>query len=231
MIRLKKKISFLLLSLALFLFAGCGGSKKETDKSLQLNKPHNVRGVISYKNSFNDLNEDQLKAARVLGIRPLTTRAQAMCMSRFMAHLINNQFYEVDELKHSMPYLVPKAATLLAEIGKVFLDSLESKGLNPNKIVVTSVLRTHEDVKTLNKRNLNASENSAHAYGTTFDVSWKRFKKLETVSGRPMESVDRETLKLVLSEVLRDFKKRGRCFVKYERKQGCFHITYKGMTS
>ena len=32
-------------------------------------------------------------------------------------------------------------------------------------------------------------------------------------------------LKWVLSEVLRDMRQANRCLVKYEVKQGCFHIT------
>lgn len=37
--------------------------------------------------------------------------------------------------------------------------------------------------------------------------------------------VRNDTLKWVLSEVLRDFREQGRCYVKYEVKQGCFHMT------
>ena len=40
-----------------------------------------------------------------------------------------------------------------------------------------------------------------------------------------MQPVREDTLKMVLSEVLRDLKKQGDCYVKYELKQGCFHIT------
>ena len=36
---------------------------------------------------------------------------------------------------------------------------------------------------------------------------------------------DADTLKMVLSEVLRDLRKADRCYVKYELRQGCFHIT------
>ena len=36
------------------------------------------------------------------------------------------------------------------------------------------------------------------------------------------------TLKLVLSEVLRDLRKADKCYIKYELKQGCFHITTRG---
>ena len=91
--------------------------------------------------------------------------------------------------------------------------------------MVTSVLRTVKDVKKLRRRNVNASANSAHCYGTTFDVSWKRFEKVEDPDGRPMQDVGADTLKLVLAEVLRDLQKAQRCYVKYEVRQGCFHIT------
>ncbi|WP_373828360.1 DUF5715 family protein, partial [Bacteroides heparinolyticus] len=40
-----------------------------------------------------------------------------------------------------------------------------------------------------------------------------------------LQDVSSDTLKLVLSEVLRDLKQAEKCYVKYELKQGCFHIT------
>ena len=61
--------------------------------------------------------------------------------------------------------------------------------------------------------------------GPTFDLSWKRVAKVEDTDGLPMQYVNAETLKLVLSDVLRDVRKADRCYVKYELKQGCFHIT------
>jgi hypothetical protein len=133
--------------------------------------------------------------------------------------------YTVDSLTHSIPYLIPQAQELLDAIGRNFLDSLENKGLNPNQILVTSVLRTQEDVARLRRRNGNASPNSAHAYATTFDISYRRFHKVEDPDGRPLQDVSPDTLKLVLSEVLRDLRQADRCYVKYELKQGCFHIT------
>lgn len=76
------------------------------------------------------------------------------------------------------------------------MDSLSCKGLNPNQIIVTSVLRTADDVKRLRRRNGNASANSAHAFGTTFDVSYRRFCKVEDPDGRPMQDVSPDTLKV-----------------------------------
>lgn len=203
------------------LTSGC----KKKDMSLKLNEPRNIRGVISYKRSFPDLNEKHLAVAKTIGIRPLADRDAAEDMKKKLTHITDNDFYTVDSLTHSIPFLVPKASALLDTIGSNFLDSLTAKGLNPNKVIVTSVLRTQNDVKRLRRRNGNASANSAHCFGATFDVSWKRFKKVEDKDGRPLQDVGSDTLKLVLSEVLRDLRQADKCYIKYELKQGCFHIT------
>ena len=146
-------------------------------------------------------------------------------MTKKLKEIKTCDLYVVDELTHSIPFLVPGACNLLDAIGQNFLDSLENKGLNPYKVTVTSVTRTREDVHNLRKRNTNASLNSAHFYGTTFDISWKRFQQVPDKNGRPMQEVGSDTLKMVLSEVLRDLRKQDVCYIKYELKQGCFHIT------
>lgn len=212
---------FLFITGLMTLTAGC----KKKDMSLKLNEPRNIRGVISYKRSFPDLNEKHLSVAKTVGIRPLEDREAAENMKEKLIHITENDLYTVDSLTHSIPYLVPKASALLDSIGSNFLDSLTAKGLNPNKVIVTSVLRTQNDVKRLRRRNGNASANSAHCFGATFDVSWKRFKKVEDEGARPLQDVSSDTLKLVLAEVLRDLRQAEKCYIKYELKQGCFHIT------
>ena len=192
---------FLLIT-GLTLTSGC----KKKDMSLKLNEPRNIRGVVSYKRSFPDLNDKHLEVAKTVGIRPLEDREEAESMKEKLTHITDNEFYVVDSLTHSIPYLVPRASALLDTIGSNFLDSLAAKGLNPNQVIVTSVLRTQSDVKRLRRRNGNASANSAHCFGATFDVSWKRFKKVEDEDGRPLQDVGSDTLKLVLSEVLRDLR-------------------------
>lgn len=118
------------------------------------------------------------------------------------------------------------AAKLLDKIEKNFSDSLVSKGLNPNKIIVTSVHRTQEDVKKLQKSgNPNAISNSAHCYATTFDIAYAYYDRSWFKNFRYCESVEPETLKMVLGEVLRDLRKQKKCYVKYEVKQRCFHVT------
>ena len=200
-------------------------SCKEKDMSMKMNEPRNIKGVISYKRSFGDLNDTHMAAAKKIGIKPLKDREAAERLGGKVMEIKDGDFYQVDSLTHSIPFLVPRASALLDSIGANFLDSLANKGLNPNQVIVTSVLRTQDDVKKLRRVNGNASANSVHMFGTTFDISYKRFFKVEDPDGRPMQDVRADTLKLVLSEVLRDLKKKDMCYIKYELKQGCFHIT------
>ena len=60
----------LFLSIVLISFTGC----KKKDMSLKMNEPRNIKGVISYKRSFGDLNDMHLKAAQSLGIRSASSR-------------------------------------------------------------------------------------------------------------------------------------------------------------
>ena len=107
-------------------------------------------------------------------------------------------------------------------IAKAFSDSLESKGLLDYKLIVSSLLRTEEDVERLRRSgNPNASDNSAHCYGTTFDITYTRYFS-EDESEAFMQPFE---LTKVLGEVLLDEKNAARCLVKYERKEHCFHIT------
>ena len=190
------------------------------NKSVDIKEP-------DYATLFNDKNRVQLKAAKKLGIKqPLKDRAAANAVKDGLVKIEDNDYYSVDRLTHSVPYLTDVAAELLDMIGKNFLDSLESKGLNPNKIIVTSVLRTQEDIKRLQKSgNVNAVSNSAHCYATTFDISYARYDKTWFKGFRYYKSVTPETLKKILGEVLRDLKQQKKCYVKYEKKQRCFHIT------
>ena len=194
------------------------------DHSPVMNAPRNIRGVSGFQRTFNDDNKKQMASATALGVQPVRNLEQAR-RHKALEQIASCETFKVDSLTHSLPFLTHGAAALLDDLGQGFLDSLSSKGLNPYRIVVTSVLRTSELIKDLKKSNVNSIENSTHCYGTTFDVSWKSFQKADPDSWRYYEPVGADTLKLVLAEVLRDFQKGGRCYVKYEVKQGCFHIT------
>ena len=144
-----------------------------------------------------------------------------------LVYVGSNPYCYVDRLNNSIPYLVPRASVLLQDIGRSFFDSLQVKGIPLHKIIVTSVLRTKADVEKLRSKNGNATQNSCHLYGTTFDVCYNRYKTVEDPDGPRRRQVRNDTLKWVLSEVLNDARKQNKCLVKYEVKQGCFHITVK----
>ncbi|MBO7070001.1 MAG: hypothetical protein J6W09_01760 [Bacteroidales bacterium] len=183
---------------------------------------------VKFAKEFNDLNDTQLTVAQAIGVPPVKNREEAEKLKTKLVKLEATDTYVIDSLTHSIPYLIPSAKELLDDIGRVFQDSLSAKGLNPYKLVITSVLSTEEDVAALSKRNVNASENSTHRYGTTFDLSYWRYVKIPDLRGRPYEDVPPEYLRATLSQVLKDFHDQGnRCFVKYEKKQNCFHITVR----
>ncbi len=192
------------------------------DGTLRKNR---IYSVPTFKNTFPDNNDVQLVAAKRHGVSPVKDRVEAEHRKKELVYVGSNPYFHVDKLNNSIPYLVPRAAVLLQDIGRTFFDSLQMKGIPLHKIIVTSVLRTKDDVQRLRSRNGNATENSCHLYGTTFDICYNRYKTVEDPDGPERRKVRNDSLKWVLSEVLRDFREQKRCCIKYEVKQGCFHMT------
>ena len=187
---------------------------------------HRIFSVPHFGNTFPDQQDVQILAANKHGVNPVQNREEAEHSKGKLVYVGSNPFFYVDKLNNSIPYLVPRASVLLQDIGRAYFDSLQIKGIPLHKIIVTSILRTKDDVAKLRTRNGNATENSCHLYGTTFDVCYNRYKQIQTRQ-QPRRQVQNDTLKWVLSEVLRDMRNRNRCLIKYEGKHGCFHITVK----
>lgn len=179
-----------------------------------------VRNLGPLGKVFNDSNLLQLQAARSLGIDPVCDLSSAYFMKRPIVKVESNSYYQIDSLRHSIPYLVPEAAILLEEIGKNFIDSLSNRGGDSYRIKVTSLLRTPETVGKLRRVNVNATDSSTHQYATTFDLSYSNFYCLDE-----NRQINQGDLKNLLAEVLYDLRQQGRCLVKFERKTGCFHVT------
>lgn len=239
--------SFIWLLSGIFILCSCGKSKEKDDSqsdlltetqteeivedgrevTVQL-KPSNyvrsirVRNIGPLRQVFNDSNYMQLEAAQRLGIEPVSDLSSAYFMKRPLVKVSSNQYYHIDSLRHSIPYLVPEAASLLEEIGHNFLDSLHNRGGDSYKIKVTSLLRTPESVSRLRRVNVNATDSSTHQYATTFDISYTNFYCLDET-----RQINQGDLKNLLAEVLKDLRDSGRCLVKYEYKTGCFHVTVK----
>ena len=187
---------------------------------------HRIFSVPHFGNTFPDQQDVQIVAASKHGVAPVQNREEAEHSKGKLVYVGSNPFFYVDKLNNSIPYLVPRASVLLQDIGRAYFDSLQIKGIPLHKIIVTSILRTKDDVSKLRTRNGNATENSCHLYGTTFDVCYNRYKQIQTEK-QPRRQVQNDTLKWVFSEVLRDFRNKNRCYIKYEVHQGCFHITVR----
>ena len=187
---------------------------------------HRIFSVPHFGNTFPDQQDVQILAANQHGVAPVQNREEAEHSKGKLVYVGSNPFFYVDKLNNSIPYLVPKASVLLQDIGRAYFDSLQIKGIPLHKIIVTSILRTKDDVAKLRPRNGNATENSCHLYGTTFDICYNRYKQIQT-KDQPRRQVQNDTLKWVFSEVLRDFRNKNRCYIKYEVHQGCFHITVR----
>lgn len=194
------------------------------DGSLRKNRIYSVPG---FSKTFPDSNNVQMEAARLNGVAAVRDRKDAETRKRELVFVGSSPYYHVDRLRSSIPYLVPRAAILLNDIGRTFYDSLQMKGVPLHQVIVTSVLRSREDIKRLRNYNGNATENSCHLYGTTFDICYNRYKTVQDPGEKVCRKVRNDTLKWVLSEVLRDMRMNNRCYVKYEVKQGCFHITVR----
>ena len=214
----------------IFAFSACGkkNSERLNSSTAELIEDTMVSypgRTFSYKDKFRDLQSKQEQAARAIGLStPPQNRQQAAKMRSQLTKIKTNDYYIVDSLTHSIPYLVPKAAAELESIGREFADILQRNGLPHYRFYVTSVLRTKEDIKHLQKSgNVNATTNSCHNYGTTFDLAYFRFNKVT----RTREYMHQDNLKLVLGQVLLNHQRAGKIYVKYEYKQACFHITVR----
>ncbi|MCF0174023.1 MAG: hypothetical protein HUJ95_01665 [Bacteroidales bacterium] len=176
-----------------------------------------------YEQYFTDTQDMHLESAQNNGITPFKSRAEidervpALIASCKLKKIEANTKYSVDDLTISHPYVVPKCAKFLDDLATEFQNITESK----SRFCVSSGLRTEEDIRKLQGRNSNATTKSAHLYGTTIDIAYARY---EIDPDRPIRMPE---LRIALAGVLRDMQKEGRCLVKFERKQYCYHITIK----
>ena len=183
-----------------------------------------ISGKVNlYERAFNDMQNKQKVAAQANGLVPFKSRVEIeekygkLRLTRKLVRIESNPKYIVRELTSSSPYVVPKVRDLLDDIAERFQEKTQSK----TRFIVTSVLRTEEDVKKLRKTNVNASTNSCHCNATTIDISYVRFGEDRV---RPRDNYQ---LRLALAQTLHELRKEGRCYVKIERKQYCYHITVR----
>lgn len=137
-----------------------------------------------------------------------------------LIELKDNNLYHLKSLNHSHPYLVPEAVDMLNEIAVKFQKRLKEKKLPQYCFFLTSLLRTVETQSILSKRNRNATAHTAHYYGTTVDISYKHFYRLDNDSIEPSWEAIQE-----LTKTLIEMREKCKILAKRERKQSCYHIT------
>lgn len=184
--------------------------------------PIKMRGYL--RDVFNDSNTVHWASAERIGIKPLTDTRSFYNPGRDMVKVSSCKDFYLEELNYSAPYLVREGADALHEIGRRFNDSLQARGGGAYRIIVTSVLRTPDNVARLRRSNRNAVDSSVHQLGTTFDITYSRFACND--ASKPRRSA--EDLKNLLAEVLQAMRSEGKLWVKFERNQPCFHITARG---
>jgi len=178
---------------------------------------------------YRDYNSVHLMYAKRSGFAPFKSTSafhdglKDLLKEDKLVKITSNKYYIVKRLSHSHPYLTPKAAQLLEDIGKRYRKKLEENGMGNYAYHITSLLRTKESQKNLSRSNMNASSNTSHLYGTTFDIAYR------SVSKRPLpwikvEVYDAKAIKL-LSEAIGELRRERRCVVVTERIEKCFHIT------
>jgi hypothetical protein len=128
--------------------------------------------------------------------------------------------YIVDRMTYSSPCVTKESKILLDEIARRFRDKVSQKGLNGATLIVTSMTRKTDNMKSLRRNNRNSSENSPHLYGNAFDITYKRF----IVRKWRLTNCDSKYLKDALGEVIWQLREEKRCFATCERMQNCFHV-------
>lgn len=204
-------------------------SKEKSVESSVTNEPKAIGTIrVDY---FKDLNKVHLKYAKANGIKGFKSNKEfsenikVYIADDELVKIETCDYYVVDKLTHSHPFLTPEAARLLEDIGKRFHEKLKEHNLKKRYYQVTSLLRTGESQRRLSRSNVNASENTSHLYGTTVDITYAR------VFSRPKLDEDYEiedgpAIRL-LSEAIGELRKEKRCVVVTERKERCFHITVR----
>ena len=223
---LSGRFKIICLCSVLVVLCACGASTSPEEQAVVEDSLVWYPGrTFSYKLKFNDLQTKQHEAASRIGLaRPPKDRADAASMRKSLVEITTNDNYIVDSLTHSVPYLIPAAKRELDAIGAEWADILSRNGLPHYRFYVTSVLRTQEDIKYLQRSgNINSVTQSCHCYGTTFDLAYMRYDKVT----RTNLYMHEDNLKLVLGQVLLNHQRAGRIYVKYEWKQSCFHITVR----
>ncbi len=194
---------------------------------INCNQLTNANAPIEPADIISDKNDVQLIHARANGLKkPFETNAEfdsaykKMVENYELVEVKDSKLYHLKTLKHSHPYLIPEAVSMLDEIAVRFQAKLKEQKLGNYCFFLTSILRTVESQEKLSQHNGNASDTTAHFFATTVDISYKHFLNLDNDSVVPKWEIIQE-----LTKTLLEMRKECKLLAVRERKQSCFHIT------
>src|SRR5664280_761772 len=184
-------------------------------------------GCISYSQAIysrklKDMLPDYNGESNVSGISRCSNKRELLSKMRMgeLFRIRDGRGYEVEDLSFSYPFLTKEGKTILKEIGKRFRKKVSATRLRGSDFKITSMTRTTEILIRLRKFNSNASVNSPHFYGNTFDISYVRFSSPKWF----ITDCDKYFLKEALAQVIWQLREEKKCWATYEIKQGCFHV-------
>ncbi len=223
-IRLRKEYRLKAWLFVLITFSLCFTFIPKSNRSVMVSffskKCRNYQQVYSRK--LNDRITDYADRAKLTGIEKCSDASDIgkRVSSRQLCRVKSGRRYKVENMAYSYPYLTRDSKKLLDEIGKRFKKKVKRDGLMGSRFIITSMTRTSKKIKGLGKANINASDNSPHLNGNTFDISYARFsfRKLYVTE------CDKWYMKEALAEVICQLKEEKKCWATYERNQGCFHV-------
>jgi len=198
------------------------GQNKKTPVVTTTNQPKKYEMLdwshMDLLSFFNDIQKLQLSAARVNGIEPMQDNSNIfpLVISGKVVKITSCDEYILANLSHSYPYLIPKAAETLKEIGARVQEITGTK----SRMLVTSCLRTVETQADLSETNQNAASYSCHYYGTTFDLAYN-------AAGELKGGISYETFFNALCQAVHEMRENGRLYIKYETGQHCLHMTVR----
>ena len=186
---------------------------KETIEFFTSGKRINKGGCPNCEVVFVDNAKRQEEAYHNEGIKPQKTKRglKKLLRSGKLKTVKTNEFYSIDDLYHSSPYLMPKAVIFLRDLSKTYSNNCNKKTIPYIPFMISSLTRTKTDVMKLMQVNKNAIPNSSHLKGKTFDVNYRAFNQ------------NKKQIKCFIA-ALSELRNKKRCFVKFERN-GCLHIT------
>jgi hypothetical protein len=186
-----------------------------------------------------DANKEQIAKARQLGLRPVNLNA-AIAKGSLVELPDSTALWALHDFDFSVPYVTPSTHVLLTEIAQRFQTKLDSAAVPRYRIVITSALRTPDKQAALRRVNSNASRvESAHEFGTTVDIAYRRFAAPYDIATIPSQAVQTTVdsvllkganlrsaeLQAVLGRVLLEMKQEGKLMVMMEKRQTVYHIT------